>query len=185
MKDTLIVIGAKYVLPDGSLYPITKSRVDVAVDEYSKELTKTVTMTSTVANHMKRYAVGMGVPKDDVLTEAYSTTTLEDLLFTKILIVEPKGFTNLGIVSSYWHRNRLNFLRKMFFPEKIYKTEFIPALDLRSKKEIDKDIKLEKIRLPVEELVYKVPLAKKSLLLSRCLKKLEDSLISPMIGFIN
>ena len=63
---------------------------------------------------MRDLAVEQGVPRDAIITEDLSRTTLEDAINAR-MIAEEKGFTSAIVVSSPYHMRRVSLLfRKVF-----------------------------------------------------------------------
>ncbi|MCQ2485895.1 MAG: YdcF family protein [Clostridia bacterium] len=97
-KDYIIILGCK-IKDDGTLYPLIKGRVDKAIDFYKKQLEKTGKEAYFVpsggkgsdeiiseAEAMKRYLIENGIPENRILAETKSTTTRENMLFSKEII---------------------------------------------------------------------------------------------------
>lgn len=97
-KDYIIILGCK-IKDDGTLYPLIRGRVDRAIEFYKKQLEKTGKAAYFVPSGgqgsdeiiaegeaMKRYLVEQGIPEDGILAETESTTTRENMLFSKKII---------------------------------------------------------------------------------------------------
>lgn len=109
--DVAIVLGASTY--NGHPSPVYQERINHAVDLYNKHLVKKIIMTGgygkgnpvSDAYNAKLYAVGQGVPEDDVLTEDQSTVTLENLINAK-KIMDVYNYQTALIVSDPLHMKR-------------------------------------------------------------------------------
>lgn len=101
-KDYIIILGCR-IRPDGTLYPLVRGRVDKAISFYKKQLEKTGKKAYFVpsggqgsdeimseAEAMKNYLVEQGIPEEQILPETASTTTKENMQFSKKIIDEKK-----------------------------------------------------------------------------------------------
>ena len=97
-KDYIIILGCG-IAKDGSLLPLLRGRTDRAVEFYKKQ--KELTGKSAVlipsggqganeiiseAEAMRNYLITQGIPQDDIIMEDKSTTTYENMLFSKRII---------------------------------------------------------------------------------------------------
>ena len=104
-KDFIIILGCA-IKPDGTLYPLLKGRVDKAIEHYKKQLYATGKKAIFVPSGgqgsdevisegeaMKRYLMEQGIPEEQIMPETESTTTLENMKYSKKLIdqVNPEG----------------------------------------------------------------------------------------------
>lgn len=96
--DYVIVLGAK-VNPDGSVSHSLKRRLDKAI-EYAQENPDTVFVVSggqgpdepmTEAEAMRDYLVYNGVSADNILLEPHSTSTVENIAYSRLVIEEDKA----------------------------------------------------------------------------------------------
>ena len=63
---------------------------------------------------MKRYLISQGIPEDDILIEDRSTTTYENLSFSKEIIDSQEGRKYTALVTSNYHVYRaLRYCRKI------------------------------------------------------------------------
>ena len=99
-KDFVIILGCK-VRDDGSLTPILKARVDKAV-EFAKEQKEKVGKNIifipsggqgqdeviSEAEAMKKYLIEKGINEEDIIIENKSTSTLQNMRFSKNKIDE-------------------------------------------------------------------------------------------------
>ncbi len=104
-KDYIIILGCG-IAKDGSLLPLLRGRVDRAIEFYKSQ--KAVTGKSAVfipsggqgpdeimseSEAMRNYLVANGIPEDEIIMENKSTTTYENMLFSKRVIdsIEPNS----------------------------------------------------------------------------------------------
>lgn len=126
MKDAIIVLG-RNIYPDGSLPPDAISRVKKAVELYKRHEAPIIIMSGKYSHRtaqeprvseayaMKEFAIDLGVPTSAIIEESHSTHTLANAYFTKKLICEPQGWTDLILVASDEHMPRAEFLFKKTF----------------------------------------------------------------------
>lgn len=99
-KDYIIILGCG-IRRDGSLTPLLKGRVDKAVAFYRGQLEATGKKAVYVPSGgqgrdeavaegeaMRRYLLEQGVPGEQIMPELKSTSTIENMLFSKRLIGE-------------------------------------------------------------------------------------------------
>lgn len=99
-QDYVLVLGCK-IRPDGTLYPLIRGRVDRAIAFAEAQFQATGKRPILVPSGgrggdepisegeaMARYMREQGVPEDSILPETASTTTRENLLFSRKLIGE-------------------------------------------------------------------------------------------------
>lgn len=115
--DVIIVLG-RGILPDGSLPPDPKKRIEKAIALYKKGLAPSIIMSgkwyfragrlfpNTEALAMRDYAVFLGVPKDKIICEETSMDTIGNAYFVKTLFLEPQEWRNVIVVSSKDHITR-------------------------------------------------------------------------------
>lgn len=97
-KDYVVILGCR-IRPDGSLYPLLRGRVDRAIEFVRNQEAKTGKAAVFVpsggkgideklpeAEAMANYLLSCGVPENRILIENKSTTTRENMLFSKKLI---------------------------------------------------------------------------------------------------
>ena len=102
-RTFLIVLGAGLLHGD-QVSPLLASRIDTAIKFYHKQLKKGRPAPKIIfsggkgadeaiseALAMQRYALGKGIPEADTLLEDQSTTTLENMRFSKRLIIQEIG----------------------------------------------------------------------------------------------
>lgn len=121
-KDYVIVLGCR-IRPDGTLYPLIRSRTDRAIDFVRKqeELTgkaavlipsggkgsdECLSEGEAMANYMR----SRGIPDCRILAETRSTTTKENLLFSRRLIPEREEPYRAAFSTSNYHVFRSGLL---------------------------------------------------------------------------
>jgi len=116
-SDVAIVLGAGTINNEAS--PVFKERVNHAVELYKNKVVKKIIITgglgegSVLADSQvaKQYALSLGVPQGDVLTEETSTITQENLTNAK-KIMEASGYQSAVIVSDPLHMARAMLMAK-------------------------------------------------------------------------
>ena len=119
-KDYVMILGCK-VRPDGTLYPLIRSRVERAMAFVKKQEENTGRKAIFVpsggkgsdeciaeADAMKRFLVENGIEEDRILAENKSATTYENMLFSKKLIVDENA--NVAFSTSSFHVLRSGLL---------------------------------------------------------------------------
>ena len=115
--DVAIVLGAAAY--EGEVSPVYRERINHGITLYKEGFVEKIIVTGGIgegnvksdAYYAKEYAVQMGVPEDDILTEDTSTITEENLENAK-LIMEQKGYETAIIVSDPLHMKRAMLLAK-------------------------------------------------------------------------
>ena len=116
-SDVAIVLGAGTINNEAS--PVFKERVNHAVWLYQNDYVKKIIITgglgegSVLADSVvaKEYALSLGVPPKDIITEESSTITLENLQNAKQLM-EQRGYQSAIIVSDPLHLARAMLMAK-------------------------------------------------------------------------
>lgn len=109
-----IVLGAT---ANGSVpTPVFQKRIDQAIALYHSDRVETLIFTGgpgdpPQAEVGKLVAQAAGVPPDRILTETWSTNTLENLFFAQQLIPEERGI-HIAIISDGFHLKRSFLLAK-------------------------------------------------------------------------
>ena len=109
-KDYIIILGCA-IRKDGTLYPLLRGRVDRAISFWKEQYESTGKKAFFIPSGgqgadeimpegtaMKNYLIEQGFPQELILAETASTTTLENMKFSKNLI-ENKN-ENAGVVFS-------------------------------------------------------------------------------------
>ena len=125
-KDFLIVLGCA-LKKDGTPTPLLQGRLDRAIDFYSKQKERTgkelmfITSGGQGADEvipessaMKRYLIEHGIPEERIIEENQSTSTYENMLYSKDKIweIDPEGkvafsTTNYHVFRSGLHARRV------------------------------------------------------------------------------
>lgn len=121
-KDYVLVLGCR-IRPDGTLYPLIRGRVDRAINFVNAQFKATGKRAVLVPSGgkggdeplsegeaMARYMREKGVPEEYILPETKSTTTRENLLFSRRLIEEKGSVGNAAFSSSSYHVYRSGIL---------------------------------------------------------------------------
>lgn len=115
--DVAIVLGAAAY--EGEVSPVYRERINHGITLYREGYAEKLIVTGGIgegneksdAYYAKEYAIKMGVPAEDVLTEDTSTITQENLENAKI-IMEQNGYETAIIVSDPLHMKRAMLLAK-------------------------------------------------------------------------
>lgn len=122
--DYVIIHGSGLI--DGDrVSKLLSDRLDKAIDIYDKSKVhpklipsggKGDDETIAEAEAMQKYLISRGVSEEDIIVENKSTTTLENLQFSKALIEQLGGSRNVALVTSNYHVYRaLRYCRKLEF----------------------------------------------------------------------
>ena len=114
-KDFLIILGCG-IRKDGTPTPILKSRIDRALSFYRKQKAETgkelVFVTSggqgprevtTESSSMKRYLLEQGIPETQIIEEDKSTSTFENMKYSKAKIFEVNPEAKIAFSTSNYH----------------------------------------------------------------------------------
>ena len=121
-KDFVMILGCK-IRPDGTLYPIIRGRVDRAM-EFAAEQQKLagegpIFVPSggkgsdeclSEAEGMEKYLLEKGIPSCRILAETKSSTTRENMLFSRKLIEEKKPDAKIAFATTNFHVFRSGML---------------------------------------------------------------------------
>ncbi len=120
--DYVIIHGAGLLQGD-RISKLLQERLDKAIDVYRKDPSATKLIPSggkgsdekiSEAEAMKRYLLEQGIPEHDIILEDKSTTTLENLKFSKALIDSFEGRKYTALVTSNYHVYRaLRYCRRV------------------------------------------------------------------------
>jgi uncharacterized SAM-binding protein YcdF (DUF218 family) len=121
-KDSGLVLGCR-IRPDGTLYPLIRGRVDRAINFVNAQFKATGKRAVLVPSGgkggdeplsegeaMARYLREKGVPEEAILPETASTTTRENLLFSRKLMEQQGRGTKAAFSSSSYHVYRSGIL---------------------------------------------------------------------------
>lgn len=120
--DYVIIHGAGLINGE-KISRLLQQRVDKAIVVYRKDPSPTKFIPSggkgsdeniSEAEAMKRYLLEQGIPEDDIILEDKSTTTLENLKFSKNIIDSREGRKYTALVTSNYHVYRaLRYCRRV------------------------------------------------------------------------
>lgn len=121
-KDYIIILGCA-IRKDGTLYPLIRGRVDRAIDFWQKQYQATGKKAVFVpsggqggdeiiaeAKAMERYLLEKGIPQNLILAEDKSTTTLENMKFSKKIIDARTENASIAYSTTNYHVFRSGFL---------------------------------------------------------------------------
>ena len=109
--DYVIIHGAG-LLHGEQLTKLLQGRVDKAIEVYRKDPTPPILIPSggkgddekiSEAEAMKRYLLEQGIPETTIILEDRSSTTLENLQFSKQIIDSREGRSYTALVTSNYH----------------------------------------------------------------------------------
>lgn len=120
--DYLIIHGAGLI--DGNkVSKLLSQRLDKAIEVYKKDPTPTIMIPSggkggnetvSEARAMADYLIEKGIPEDRIVLEDKSTTTLENIEYSKAIIDELGGGRYIALVTSNYHVYRaLRYSRRL------------------------------------------------------------------------
>ncbi len=118
-----VIIHGSGLLDGDRVSKLLKDRLDKAIEIYRKDPTppklipsggKGADETVSEAEAMKKYLLAQGIPEEDIIPEDQSTTTLENLVFSKRILDQAGGRKYTALVSSNYHIYRaLRYCRKI------------------------------------------------------------------------
>lgn len=117
-SDVILVLGAK-AYRDNRYNPCLVSRVQHAVNLYKAKYASKLLFSGGVdkedniseANTMKKIAMSLGVPTNDILLESASTSTYENFLFAQ-KILQSNHLRSVIIVTEAFHSPRAALIAK-------------------------------------------------------------------------
>lgn len=114
-KDFIIILGCK-IKDDGTLYPLVRGRADKAIELYRKQLEATGKEAAFVPSGgkgsdeviaegeaIKNYLIEQGIPESIIFAETESTTTKENMLFSKKIIDSLKSDAKIAFSTTSYH----------------------------------------------------------------------------------
>lgn len=110
----IIVLGCG-ISEDGKATPLLRGRLDKAIEIYRKGRNKAKIIVSggqgedevvSEASAMADYLISQGIDESSILLENRSTTTEENLLFSKEIMKKDHGITHCTVVTSSYHTLR-------------------------------------------------------------------------------
>ncbi len=121
-KDYIIILGCA-IRKDGTLYPLIQGRVDAAIDFWKKQKKYTGKTAVFVPSGgqgideiipegeaMKRYLLEQGIDEKYILAETKSTTTSENMRFSKELIDKINPTAKIAFSTTNYHVMRSGIL---------------------------------------------------------------------------
>ncbi|TXK76346.1 YdcF family protein [Paenibacillus sp. N3.4] len=115
-SDCLIILGA--AVWDGKPSPALRERLDIAVEAYRRGLAPNIIASGgksesepSEAETMQKYLMEKGVPKEAILLEDQSRSTMENLENSQKIMKE-KGFHKAVIVTHGFHAYRASLMAK-------------------------------------------------------------------------
>ncbi|MDO4381051.1 MAG: YdcF family protein [Clostridia bacterium] len=120
--DFIIVLGCG-IKKNGEVTPLLKGRLDKAVEVFETGERKAKIIVSggqgsdeiiSEAEAMKNYLLSIGIPESSIILENKSTTTMENLSFSKKIMEEKKKDYHCTISTSSYH-----VLRSAMFAKKL------------------------------------------------------------------
>ena len=113
--DLIIILGCR-IREDGTLTPLLKGRVDKALQFWREQRRATGKAAVLVpsggqgpdepvpeAEAMRRYILEQGVPDECVMTEARSTSTFQNMAFSKTLIEQARPGGKVAFATTNYH----------------------------------------------------------------------------------
>lgn len=110
-REYIVALGCG-IRKDGTVTPLLQSRLDAAIKAYEEGGRQAKIIVSggqgadevvPEARAMADYLLSQGIPESDVLLEAKSATTEENLRFSRAIIDERGGAEHLTIATSDYH----------------------------------------------------------------------------------
>ena len=121
-KDYIIILGCG-ISKDGSLLPLLKGRVDKAIDFYKKQKKETGKSAVFIpsggqgpdeiiseSEAMRNYLISNGISENEIIMENKSTTTYENMLFSKRIIDSINPESNTVFSTTNYHVFRSGIL---------------------------------------------------------------------------
>jgi len=124
MVDIIVVLGDSVNAKQG-LSEEQKKRIDHGLELFRKKEAKYLlfcggfgkhfnTTKTSLAKHMKIYALQKGIPNKKIILESRSFNTIENIIFAKQILDKIK-FKKILIVSSDWHIPRVKLICRYIF----------------------------------------------------------------------
>ena len=114
-KDFVIILGSK-IREDGTLTPLLKARVDKAIDFGKNQLDKSKKKIKYIpsggqgsdeviaeAHAIRNYLIEQGIDKKDIIIEDQSTSTIENMKFSKNIIDQKKKDAKICFSTTNYH----------------------------------------------------------------------------------
>lgn len=111
--DTIIVLGGG-INPEGKLPDWVVSRLEKAYKLYQNRISSTILVSGkgrdnypiTEAEAMSAYLQQRGVPITDILSEYFSTDTLQNAYFSRVIHADPLEFHSVIVITNQFHLMR-------------------------------------------------------------------------------
>lgn len=135
MKLSAIIILGPGQLPDGTMFPMGKSRINVAHQKFlNAESQPYIILSGGRKSHFTSEASAMRdfiqnhYPDmlDKILLEELSIDTLQNAFFTKVIHIDPLEIKQLTIITNSFHMPRAKQIFKNLFNDSYY-LEFLEA----------------------------------------------------------
>ncbi len=114
-KEYIIILGCK-IREDGTLYPLIQGRADAAIRFYQEQLEKTGKKayfipsggqgedeTVSEGRAVADYLISRGIPEDQILPETESTTTYENMNFSKNIVCGRNEYARVAFATTNYH----------------------------------------------------------------------------------
>lgn len=144
--------------PDGTLHLDTANRVEKGLELLRSGETELLVMLGIAAPYMRAYAVRKFpyINKRKILVEGKGRSSLEETKNFKLNFVDPYGYKNIGKVSQAWYLPRIKLIDSKIFPPSHYNIKYFEAEDGRTREEIEKDVKREKLVYQIDRIRLKL-----------------------------
>ncbi|MEM5772772.1 MAG: YdcF family protein [Candidatus Aenigmatarchaeota archaeon] len=139
-----IIHGALVV--NGELGIHTKNRVEKAIELFENgEVDCLIPTGKFEARPMAKFLIEEGIPRSAILIEDKSRNTIENLYFSRERFLKRLYCEEVKCVTNCFHRPRVEYDAKIIL--KGYKVDVVSSIDERIESEIERDIKLERIKM--------------------------------------
>jgi hypothetical protein len=160
----IMVLGCG-VTPEGEPSDSAQSSVRLALEKFEQTKPNWLIMSGgfshradfrpmiSEAQAMKDYAVSLGAPSEQILTEAESKNTLENALFTKLNLLIPLNIRTIVVIAGPGHtQKRLEYIFDKVM-SKDYACEFVMHLGPDSPQKLQREQKsLDKLRTRFDDI---------------------------------
>ena len=124
MEYNCIIVLANEMDKEGNLNIESLSRIELARDSYSNNSSATLITCGWnyrkdsrlfIGDVMKDYAVKLGIPSENIITQLNSRDTVGDAFFTKHNIIVNREWKNILVVTSDYHIERTSRIFKFIY----------------------------------------------------------------------